>query len=200
MVETWGVTNQATTKEDINRLIEFRQAVYEHGLLARRDALFDLLDTIVTEGPVASLPLLSLSARFQRQRPSLYAALEDGRLDSAWMHTFLAQQVPAGGVQVFALDGSAWARPRARTLDDRQYVYQPTQAVNGGSVCVGYPYALLEWSPTVGSSWSLPVDIRRVPSTQTAQALGALQVQDLAHARRHCTQALDIIAADGRYG
>lgn len=200
MVETWSVTNQATTTGHINRLIEFRQAVYEHGLLARRDALFDLLDAIVAEGPVPSLPWLSLSPRFQRQWPSLYAALEDGRLDSVWLRAYLAQQVPAEGVQVFALDGSAWARPCARTLDDRQYVYQPTQAVNGGSVCVGYPYALLEWSPAVRTSWCLPVDIRRVPSTQTAQALGALQVQDLAHARSHCPQALDIIAADGRYG
>lgn len=79
-------------------------------------------------------------------------------------------------------------------------MYQPTQAVNGGSVWVGYPYTLLEWSPSVHASWSLPVDIRRVPSTQTASALGALQVQDLAHARHACHQALDVIAADGRYG
>jgi len=62
---------------------------------------------MVAEGPVVSLPWLSLSARFQRQWPSLYAALEDGRLDSVWLRAFLAQQVPSVGVQVFALDGSA---------------------------------------------------------------------------------------------
>ena len=39
---------QATTKQDINKLIEFRQviydSIYENGLLSRRDALFNLLD------------------------------------------------------------------------------------------------------------------------------------------------------------
>lgn len=194
------MNHQETTSENLNRIIEFRQAVYDQGLLARRDALFDLLDALVAEGPVASFPLLSLSGRFQRKWPSLYAAVEDGRLDSAWLRSYLAQQVPAHGVQVFSLDGTAWARPRARTLDDRQYVYQPTQAVNGGSVCIGYPYSLLEWSPAACSSWSLPLDIRRVASTQTAQELGAIQIKDLAHARQHCTQALDIVAADGKYG
>ncbi|OGO18391.1 MAG: hypothetical protein A2Z14_15615 [Chloroflexi bacterium RBG_16_48_8] len=169
-------------------------------MLARKDALFDLLDALVTKGPVTSFPMLSLSTCFQRKWPSLYAAIEDGRLDSAWIHFYLAQQIPAIGVQVFPLDGSAWARPRARTLDDHQYVYQPTQAVNGSSVCVGYPYSLLEWSFAVRSSWSLPIDIRRVSSTRTVQEVGALQVKDLAKARQTCTQALDIIAADGRYG
>jgi hypothetical protein len=194
------VNNQATTTENINRIIEFRQALYDQGLLARKDALFDLLDALVMERPVASFPHLSLSSRFQRKWSSLYAAIEDGRLDNDWIHAFLARQVPADGIQVFSLDGTAWARPRARTLDDRQYVYQPTQAVNGGSVCVGYPYSLLEWSPEVRSSWSLPIDVRRVPSTQTAQELGAIQIKDLARARQSYSQALDIVAADRKYG
>lgn len=68
-----------TTPENLNRISEFRQAIYEQGLLSRKDALFDLLDALVAEGPVASFPLLSLSKRFQRKWPSLYGAVEDGR-------------------------------------------------------------------------------------------------------------------------
>jgi hypothetical protein len=85
-------------------------------------------------------------------------------------------------------------------LDDRQYVYQASSDVNGGTVTVGYPYSLLEWCVEPHSSWSLPVDIRRVPSSQTAQALGAEQVQSLAEARSSCEAALDIVVADGKYG
>jgi len=44
------------------------------------------------------------------------------------------------------------------------------------------------------------VDARRVPSTQTAQEVGAEQIQALAKARRAYFEALDIIAADGKYG
>jgi hypothetical protein len=75
------VNHQNSTKGKINKLIEFRQAIYEKGMLVRRDAMFDLLDALVSEGPVASFAMLSQSGRFQRKWPSLYAAVEDGELD-----------------------------------------------------------------------------------------------------------------------
>jgi hypothetical protein len=194
------VNTQATTKQNINKLIEFRQAVYENGLLARRDALFDLLDALVAAGPIASFAMLSQSERFRRKRPSLYVAVEDGRVDSRWLRDYLVQQVPRQRVCHFPLDGSPWPRPRARTLDDRQYVYQASTDVNGGTVTIGYPYSLLEWCAEPHTSWSLPVDVRRVPSTQTAQEVGAEQIRALAQARAGCPEALDIVPADGKYG
>jgi hypothetical protein len=92
------------------------------------------------------------------------------------------------------LDGSA------RTLEDRQYVYQASTDVNGGTVTIGYPYSLLEWCAEPHSSWSLPVDVRRVPSTKTAQEVGAEQIKGLAESRAACLEALDILAVDGKYG
>jgi len=194
------VRKQATTKENINKLIEFRQAIYEHGMLARKDALFDVLDALLSTGSVSSFAMLSQSERFQRKWPSLYAGVEDGQLDSAWLRNFLGEQVPSVGVCVFPLDGSPWQRPRARTLEDRQYVYQASTDVNGGTVTIGYPYSLLEWCAEPHSSWSLPVDVRRVPSTQTAQEVGAEQIKSLSEVRAACQEALDIVAADGKYG
>ena len=194
------MNKQQSTKENVNKLIEFRQAVYEKGMLARRDAMFDLLDALVSEGQVTSFAMLSQSSRFQRKWPSLYAAIEDGELDSEWLRKHLVQQVPQQGICVFPLDGSAWPRPRSRVLDDRQYVYQASSDVNGGTVTIGYPYSLLEWCVEPHSSWSLPVDVRRVPSTQTAQQMGAEQIKTLAKAREACLEVLDIVAADGKYG
>ena len=194
------MNNQETTKENVNKLIEFRQAIYEKGMLSRRDAMFDLLDALISEGQVSSFAMLSQSSRFQRKWPSLYAAIEDGELDSGWLRKYLVQQVPQQGICVFPLDGSPWPRPRSRVLDDRQYVYQASSDVNGGTVTIGYPYSLLEWCVEPHSSWSLPVDVRRVPSTQTAQEMGAEQIKALAQAREACLEALDIIATDGKYG
>jgi hypothetical protein len=142
-----------------------------------------LLDALISEGPVSSFARLSQSSRFQRKWPSLYAAVEDGDFDLQWLRTYLAQQVPQQGICVFPLDGSPWPRPRSRVLDDRQYVYQASSDVNGGTVTVGYPYSLLEWCAEPHSSWSLPIDVRRVASTQTAQEVGAEQIQALAQAR-----------------
>jgi hypothetical protein len=53
-------------------------------------------------------------------------------------------------------------------MDDRQYVYHPTAAVKGGSVCIGYPYSLLDWVPEAHQSWSLSVSVKRIPSQMTA--------------------------------
>jgi hypothetical protein len=194
------VNNQRTTKANINKLIEFRQAIYEHGMTARRDALFNVLDALLCEGSVSSFAMLSQSEQFQRKWPSLYAALTDGRMDSEWLRRYLAEQVPSQGVCVFPLDGSPWPRPRSRVLEERQYIYQASSDVNGGTVTVGYPYSLLEWCVEPHTSWSLPIDVRRVPANQTAQALGAEQIRTLAKSRQICLEALDIVAADGKYG
>ncbi len=50
------------------------------------------------------------------------------------------------------------------------------------------------------TSWALPIDEQRVASSQTAQAVGAEQVQALAKARAAFVEALDIVACDGKYG
>ena len=189
-----------STKENINKLIEFRQAVYEQGITHRRDAMFDLLDAMLLEGPVSSFAMLSQAEKFQRKWPSVYAAVEDGRLKEAWLRTYLAQQVPSRGICIFALDGSPWPRPRAKTLEDRQYVFQASSDVNGGTVAIGYPYSSLDWVVEPHTSWALPVDERRVASSQTAQVVGADQVKALAQARAAFVEALDIVACDGKYG
>lgn len=192
--------NQFATKENINRLIEFRQALYAQVFQARRDALFETLDALLAGGAFASFAHLSQSERFRRRWPSLYQAVEDGRIASDQLRALVAAQLPVSGVCVFPLDSSAWPRPRSRVLEDLQYTYQASSAVNGGTVTVGYPYSLLEWCAEAYSSWSLPVDVRRVSSRETAQDVGAAQICSLAQARRDCVEALDIVPADGKYG
>jgi hypothetical protein len=144
--------------------------------------------------------MLSLEKVFRRQWHSLYKAVERGTLDVAWLSGYLARQVPQEGVQYYSLDGSAWPRPRARTMDDRQYVYHPTAAVHGGSICIGYPYSLLDWVPAAHQSWSLSVSVQRIPSQMTAVEMGITQVKELSHNRADMRDVLDIVAADGKYG
>jgi hypothetical protein len=194
------VNKKTTTQENINKIIEFRQAVHAHGFGKQRDALSETLDAICLTGAPSSFPILSLNKVFRRQWHSLYKAIERGRLNAEWLSRYLAQQVPQEGVQYYSLDGSAWPRPRARTLDDRQYVYHPTAAVNGGSICVGYPYSLLDWVPEAHQSWSLSVSIKRIPSQMTAVEMGITQVKELSQNRAQYRDVLDLVAADGKYG
>jgi len=166
----------------------------------RRDALFDTLDAWLSGGTFASFAYLSQNERFQRKWPSLYAAVEDGQVDTQALRQLLVNHLPREGICVFPLDSSAWPRPRSRVLEDLQYVYQASSAVDGGKITVGYPYSLLEWCAEAHSSWSLPLDVQRISSQETAQDVGVAQVWTLAEARKDCLDALDIVPADGKYG
>src|SRR5258708_12648782 len=56
----------------------------------RRDALFELCDTLLTTGPVPALPLLSVQAHYQRRWGSLYDALPVGEISRRTLQQLLA--------------------------------------------------------------------------------------------------------------
>jgi hypothetical protein len=195
------MSNQASTTEQFNKLIAFRQALYAHGLTQARDAQFELLDALLLSGPIHSFAELSLSPVFRRLWPSAYAAIADGRQDQRWLQRYLTAQAPASGVQVFALDATAWPHPQARTLPGLQYVYSPTRTVLGTSVVVGHAYSILAWVPQAHRSWALPLSVERIPPAQTAVEMGVCQVQQLCHDRSAgLDQDLHVIVGDGSYG
>lgn len=190
--------NQTSTNKHLNKLIDFRQAVYCSGFTKLRDAQFELLDALLLSGPLGSFPELSLSPVFRRQWPSAYAALEEGGQDTPWLQKYLCAQVPSQGIQVFSLDGTGWPRPQAPTLPDRQYLYSPTQAVAGDSIVVGHPYSILAWVAQPRSSWALPVTVERIASSQDAIEVGVAQVKQVCKLRQEAD--FTICVADGRYG
>jgi hypothetical protein len=82
---------QTTTKQ-LNRLIEFRQVIYECAFRQEQDAQFELLDALsATAHALRSFPELSLSRFFRRQWPSVYAAIERGRQARNWLTKYLSQ-------------------------------------------------------------------------------------------------------------
>jgi hypothetical protein len=67
-------------------------------------------------------------------------------------------------------------------------------------VNIGYSYSLLDWVPEDNHSWTMSVDVVRVPSTKTEWQVGIEQVQRLSVARQDYKQVLDIVTADAKYG
>jgi hypothetical protein len=47
---------ETSTIGQFNKLIEFRQAIYDHGLTRARDAQFELVDALLVSPPARSLP------------------------------------------------------------------------------------------------------------------------------------------------
>jgi hypothetical protein len=64
------------TDHQISKFVEFRQAIYQNGLIRRKDAQAELLDALLLKDQIASFPMLSCSAAFTRRWHSAYAALQ----------------------------------------------------------------------------------------------------------------------------
>jgi len=189
---------QISIQEQLNKIIEFRQTIYNQFFTIRQDTQFELLDALIVKGKVPSFPWLSMAGCFQRQWPSVYDAIEAGEQDVVGLREYLTAQVPHQGLQFWSLDATAWPRTQARTLPGRQYVYCPGRSFKGKPVVPGYAYSLLDWVPVVGESWSLSVDVVRVTPDSSDISVGIEQVKRLGQVRAGL-EGLDIVAGDCKY-
>jgi DDE superfamily endonuclease len=144
-------------------LCAFRQAVYQT-LGRRKDTLFELMEAaLVSPGP-ATLVHLSLAAPFRRRWASACDALADGRLWPARCRALLHAYLPepsAPGRPLWAGDGTVWPRPAAGTSPARTYGHFASPGIPQDSLIVGWEYEWLVAVPEPGSSWVLPLDVRR---------------------------------------
>lgn len=178
----------------LNKLIEFRQAVYEQGMVKARDAQFELIDTVLTGQRVKSFVELSLSPVHRRKWSSIYAALAEGQLNYRGLRELFLAQVPDDDLMVFSLDGSVWTHQRARTLHGLVLEPQP----NKRNAVAAHMYSKLAWVPEAHRSWALPISTERVPAVGSEVQTGIAQVEWLCTHLSH--QGRKVIVADGRYG
>jgi len=182
----------------LNKIIEFRQQVYAHGLTKARDAQFELVDALLSNRSIQTFPELSFAPVHRRQWHSSYAGLENGQQDREWLTGYFIEQVPDAPVTVFALDKTVWCHPRSRALEDLQYEYSPTRSIKT-SVVQGHPYSLLTWIPDVGKSWALPISTTRIIPESDAIMIGIAQIKQLCQERAD-QEGVDVIVGDGGFG
>jgi hypothetical protein len=155
-----------------------------HGSFPRRaDATFELVDALLTAGPVASLPHLSLQAAHRRGWGSLYAALTEGALDEAALQVLLRQHVANDEPAVYAIDLSVWPRCDAEASPDRGFYYHPSRHSAGQPIVAGWAYQWLAQLSFTRDSWTTPLDVRRVHPTENANAVAVEQIRVLGSRR-----------------
>jgi hypothetical protein len=190
-----------TTREQLNKIIEFRQALHQNCLTKYRDAQFDLMDSVLSNQRVRSYAELTLSPQFKRQWHSGYQSIKAGRQDKQAIATLLHEQLPATGLRVYALDTTIWPHPRARTLNGLVYEYNATLSKGQTVISKAHVYSGLCWIPERKGSWALPLSMRRQPVTNTAVSMGVAQVKQFIRQRGAVSDdVVDIIASDGHYG
>jgi hypothetical protein len=165
-----------------NTLEPFRQQMYDC-FDRSRDALFNLCDALVSEPQARSLPELSLSAFFQRRWPSVYEALQDGRINTERLRRVFVQTLiesqPEDEPVWLGLDSSGMERLEAISSRDRGMIYVPNMPHATRPVSVGWQFSTVMLLPEQPSSWVGVLDQRRISTEQTAIGVGIDQLRAL---------------------
>lgn len=169
----------------------FRQEFYDC-LTARADALFELCEAVLcTDGPVVSLPELSLAGVHRRGHGALYDGLNCGRIDIARLRMALAGlDLPRGqdGRLRIAIDVTPWPRPDAECSPDRLHCHRYCRCDGVRQTIPGWPYSVAAALESGRSSWTAPLDIVRIGPNDDVTDITAGQVRDLLERLRESGQ------------
>jgi hypothetical protein len=161
-------------------LARFRAEPYQT-LGLRRDALCDLVDAVLTAAHPCSLVRLSLAPGFRRGWASAPDALGDGsRAVGALRRLFVTSlpPPPAAARPLWALDGSTWPRPAAKTSPARTYERCLNRGTPQQGIVAGWEYQWLVEGPEAEGSWVRPLDLaRRAPAAGAPTALAISQLR-----------------------
>jgi DDE superfamily endonuclease len=162
-------------------LARFRAELYQSVLGLRRDALCDLVDAVLTGERATSLVRLSLPPAYRRGWASVCDALSDGSLDIAALRRLFVQALPAPPADqcpFWAIDGSTWPRPEAKTSPERTWGRFVTAGTPQSGIVGAWEYQWLVALPESCGSWLLPLDVtRRSPTAGTPTQVAIRQVR-----------------------
>jgi hypothetical protein len=161
------------------RLRAFRAELYAC-CTRRADALVDLADALLsTQGPVASLPHLSLEPAHRRGWGSTYAALARGHIDAERLRDLLVGRLPPADPLVFAVDVTAWPRCDAECSPERGLYYHPSRHSAGQPIVAGWAFQWIAQVSFARDSWTAPVDARRLHPLEDTDQTAAVQIRAL---------------------
>lgn len=181
--------------ETVARLQQFRQNLYNF-FPHRADAVMELIDALASNTSARSVVELSLSPLFRREYSSVYDAIEHffvpSQPEKAAQERREHEQALLGLIVpflpppqqrrfwLFGTDVTYLPRRFAHTLADRTFVHQPNPIRGNKPVTIGHDYSILSLLPEKGSPqsppWVVPLIVRRVTSTETANQVASEQI------------------------
>lgn len=168
---------------------------YHACLTLRADALFELTDAVLcTDGPVVSLPELSLTAEHRRGHGALYDGLSAGHIQVSRLRrslTSLPVPTDADGRITLAVDVSPWLRPDAATCPDRLFCHVYGRGKNSAQMIPGWPYSFVAALEPGRTSWTALLDAQRLGPCDDATEVTAAQVREVVERLRQAGQHRD---------
>ena len=157
-----SLSEAPTPVERFAELSHFRHDLHAC-LTSRSDTLFELCDAVLcTDRPVTSLMELSLEPVFQRGHGALYDALAQGSINEDALRDLLAAHIPDEAPLVFGVDCYTYPRPDAECSPERGHHYSPCRCDGDRKTVPGWSFQWLTGLEWGSSSWTHPVDVRRL--------------------------------------
>lgn len=158
----------------------------------RADALFELTDAVLcADGPVTSLPELSLTGEHRRGHGALYDGLACGQINIARLRQSLATLAlprdPHGRITL-AVDVSPWLRPDAATSGQRLFCHVHGRGKGQAQMIPGWPYSFVVALETGRTSWTTILDAQRLGPCDDPTEVTAAQVREVVERIRDAGQ------------
>lgn len=161
---------------ELEALRAFRHQVYPL-FGCRRDALFEMLDAVLTVPTLETPAHLSLAPSSQRGWGSVYDALTAGTMDLKRLERLVASSPLDPPTTWYAVDASVWPRCDAETSPDRGYYHHPYRHSHGQPIVAGWNYSWLVQVPLRCSSWTAPLRVRRLMPAENVNRVAAEQIR-----------------------
>lgn len=147
------------------------------------DALFEITDAVLcSEGPVRNLAELTLVPEHARSHGSVQRAMNDGRIDFDRLYwSFALRDLPRGpgGGIVLAVDVTPWPRPDANTSNERTFCHTYGRAEGTHEMIPGWAYSIIAALSGGSTSWTAPLDARRLRPGDQVQQCTAHQLREV---------------------
>ncbi len=176
---------------------------------ARKDAVFNLLDAITSQGHlVKSVVQLSKAPAFERQYSSITDAIADGLPHAIWdeiERLVHRSSLPDHTDQFnrFVLDCTPQPRQYAGKLPDRTITHRPNPTPGNKPITVGHQYSVVAelpgYEPKDRGQWLIPLSAERVTSQQKGNEMGMQQIVDVIK-KLDLEDQLNISIGDSLYG
>jgi hypothetical protein len=181
----------------LEALCAFRHQVYIT-LGCRRDALFEMMDAVLTAPHIASPVYLSQELHFRRKWGSVYDALRAGTLAGAADEDLLGTYPLAPDLPIYAVDVTVWPRCDAETSPGRGFYYHAYRHSNGQPIVAGWAYQWVAQIHLHHDSWTAPMRVQRLEPLANVNTAACAQIQALLK-QRPSTGSCPIFAVDAGY-
>lgn len=195
----------------VNAFKDFRDKIY-HFFSLRRDAAFELIDSLSSNTNADSVVQLSLNPAHRRNYCSItrvvdefYPEKSDKTAVNKALTNILCEQcvAPVRDYYLFGVDCTPNPRRYSPTQKDKGFVYAPNTLSGNKPVTIGHQYSIAAYLPEkMGDNtppWILPLACHRVTTDEKGPLIGMQQISQCIQSNEKFKDKLCVVVSDSAY-